>query len=44
VRLDLGHEYAVFTAYEEMAAALGDAMTGVLVQPMVSGGVGISRP
>jgi acetyl coenzyme A synthetase (ADP forming)-like protein len=39
VRLDLGHEYAVVTAYEEMAASLGDAMTGVLVQPMVAGGV-----
>ena len=39
VRLDLGYEYAVVTAYEEMAAALGDAMTGVLVQPMIAGGV-----
>lgn len=39
VHLNLGHEYAVATAYEAMAAALGDAMTGVLVQPMVSGGV-----
>jgi acetyl coenzyme A synthetase (ADP forming)-like protein len=39
VRLGLAHEYAVVTAYEELASSLGDAMTGVLVQPMVSGGV-----
>jgi acyl-CoA synthetase (NDP forming) len=39
VRLNLRDEYSVITAYEEMAAALGAAMTGVLVQPMVPGGV-----
>lgn len=39
VRLGLGHEYAVVTAYEELAAKLGPRMTGVVVQPMVTGGV-----
>lgn len=39
VRLHLRDEYSVVTAYEEMAAALGDVMTGALVQPMVAGGV-----
>jgi acetyl coenzyme A synthetase (ADP forming)-like protein len=39
VKLNLPHEYAVVSAYEEMAASLGDAMTGVLVQPMIGGGV-----
>ena len=39
VRLGLAHEYAVVTAYEELAASLGDAMTGAIIQPMVGGGV-----
>ncbi|MDP9191430.1 MAG: GNAT family N-acetyltransferase [Acidobacteriota bacterium] len=39
VKLNLPHEYSVVSAYEELAAALGDAMTGVLIQPMVKGGV-----
>jgi acetyl coenzyme A synthetase (ADP forming)-like protein len=39
VRLGLTHEYAVVAAYESLAASLGDAMTGVLIQPMVAGGV-----
>jgi len=39
VHLNLRDEYSVVTAYEEMAAALGDRLTGVLVQPMVAGGV-----
>jgi acyl-CoA synthetase (NDP forming) len=39
VKLNLAHEYAVVTAFEAMAASLGEAMTGVLVQPMVTGGV-----
>ncbi|MFL5463261.1 MAG: acetate--CoA ligase family protein, partial [Gemmatimonadaceae bacterium] len=39
VKLNLAHEYAVVAAFESLAAALGDAMTGVLIQPMVSGGV-----
>lgn len=39
VKLNLEHEYAVVAAYEEMATSLGDAMTGVLIQPMISGGV-----
>ena len=39
VRLGLAHEYAVVTAYEELAESLGDAMTGAVIQPMVSGGV-----
>ena len=39
VRLGLPHEYAVVTAYEDLAEALGDAMTGAVLQPMVSGGV-----
>jgi acetyl coenzyme A synthetase (ADP forming)-like protein len=39
VRLNLRDEYSVVTAYEAMAAALGAAMTGVLVQSMVPGGV-----
>ena len=39
VKLDLPHEYAVVTAYEALATSLGDAMTGVLIQPMVAGGV-----
>ncbi|MEO8379468.1 MAG: GNAT family N-acetyltransferase [Acidobacteriota bacterium] len=39
VRLGLAHEYAVVAAYEELAASLGAAMTGAVLQPMVSGGV-----
>ncbi len=39
VRLGLAHEYAVVNAYEELAASLGEAMTGAIVQPMVAGGV-----
>ncbi|MFL5621788.1 MAG: acetate--CoA ligase family protein, partial [Gemmatimonadaceae bacterium] len=39
VKLNLAHEYAVVAAFESLAAALGDTMTGVLIQPMVSGGV-----
>jgi acetyl coenzyme A synthetase (ADP forming)-like protein len=39
VRLGLTHEYAVVNAYEELAASLGDAMTGAIIQPMVTGGV-----
>ncbi|HEX6641736.1 MAG TPA: acetate--CoA ligase family protein, partial [Thermoanaerobaculia bacterium] len=39
VRLGLEHEYAVVTAYEDLAASLGDAMTGAIIQPMVKGGV-----
>jgi len=39
VRLNLLHEYAVGAAYESLAASLGDAMTGVVIQPMVAGGV-----
>jgi acetate---CoA ligase (ADP-forming) len=39
VRLDLTDPGAVRAAYEEMGAALGDAMEGVVIQPMVSGGI-----
>lgn len=39
VRLGLVHEYAVVSAYDELAASLGDAMTGAVLQPMVAGGV-----
>lgn len=39
VRLGLAHEYAVASAYEDLAASLGDAMTGAIIQPMVTGGV-----
>jgi len=39
VKLNLAHEYAVVTAYDELAAKLGDRMTGVLIQPMIGGGV-----
>jgi acyl-CoA synthetase (NDP forming) len=39
VRLGLAHEYSVASAYQELAASLGDAMTGAIIQPMVSGGV-----
>lgn len=39
VRLGLQHEYAVAAAFDDLAATLGDRMTGAIVQPMVSGGV-----
>lgn len=39
VRLGLADELAVFRAYREMQKRLGDAMTGAVVQQMVSGGV-----
>ncbi|HET8798939.1 MAG TPA: GNAT family N-acetyltransferase [Thermoanaerobaculia bacterium] len=39
VRLNLTHEYAVVAAYQELAEALGEAMTGAVIQPMVAGGV-----
>lgn len=39
VRLGLAHEYAVVTAFEELVASLGDAMTGAVIQPMIAGGV-----
>ena len=39
VKLNLQHEYAAGAAYEALGSALGDAMTGVILQPMVSGGV-----
>jgi acyl-CoA synthetase (NDP forming) len=39
VRLGLAHEYAVASAYEDLASSLGDAMTGAIIQPMISGGV-----
>jgi acyl-CoA synthetase (NDP forming)/GNAT superfamily N-acetyltransferase len=39
VELDLHGEQEVRTAYRRLAAALGDRMTGVLVQPMLTGGV-----
>jgi acetyl coenzyme A synthetase (ADP forming)-like protein len=39
VRLGLADESAVVNAYEALAAALGDRMTGAIVQPMVHGGV-----
>lgn len=39
VKLNLAHEYAVGAAYDAMAGALGGAMTGVVIQPMISSGV-----
>ncbi len=39
VRLDLGDPDAVGIAFEEMASALGGAMEGAVIQPMISGGV-----
>ena len=39
VRLGLSDENAVVAAYEGLAAALGERMTGAIVQPMVQGGV-----
>jgi acetate---CoA ligase (ADP-forming) len=39
VRLNLQHEYAVAAAYDDLAATLGDRMTGAILQPMISGGV-----
>jgi acetyl coenzyme A synthetase (ADP forming)-like protein len=39
VKLGLPHDYAVITAFEALSAALGDRMTGVLIQAMVTGGV-----
>ncbi len=39
VKLDLRSTGDVDLAYEELAAAFGDALTGVLVQPMLSDGV-----
>ena len=39
VKLNLAHEYDVVAAFESLASSFGDAMTGALIQPMVSGGV-----
>jgi acyl-CoA synthetase (NDP forming) len=39
VKLSLRDKSAVWTAYEEMEASLGDRMTGVIVQAMASDGV-----
>jgi acetyl coenzyme A synthetase (ADP forming)-like protein len=39
VRLALQNEYAVGTAYDDMAAAIGAQMTGAIIQPMIGGGV-----
>ena len=39
VKLTLRDEFAVCSAYEELAARLGNAMTGAVIQPMVRGGV-----
>ncbi len=39
VKLALRDELAVGSAYEELAARLGGAMTGAIIQPMVRGGV-----
>lgn len=39
VRLGLADEYSVVCAYQELVASLGDAMTGAILQPMVTGGV-----
>ena len=39
VRLDLRGTDDVRTAYQDLLAAFGDKLTGVLVQPMLSGGV-----
>jgi acyl-CoA synthetase (NDP forming) len=39
VKLDLRGEAEVRAAYQELAAAFGASLTGVLVQPMLSGGV-----
>jgi acyl-CoA synthetase (NDP forming)/GNAT superfamily N-acetyltransferase len=39
VKLDLHTEQEVRTAYAELASALGSSLRGVLVQPMLSGGV-----
>lgn len=39
VRLDLRGTADVSAAYQDLAAAFGDKLTGVLVQPMLKGGV-----
>jgi acyl-CoA synthetase (NDP forming) len=39
VKLGLADESGVYSAYDELAAALGDRMTGAIVQPMVNDGV-----
>jgi acetyl coenzyme A synthetase (ADP forming)-like protein len=39
VKLGLSDECSVYSAYNDLAAALGDRMTGAIVQPMVNGGV-----
>jgi acyl-CoA synthetase (NDP forming)/GNAT superfamily N-acetyltransferase len=39
VKLDLRSSSNVKVAYRELASTLGDRLTGVVVQPMVSGGV-----
>jgi acyl-CoA synthetase (NDP forming)/GNAT superfamily N-acetyltransferase len=39
VRLDLRSTDEVSAAYQDLAAAFGDKLTGVLVQPMLTGGV-----
>lgn len=39
VRLSLPDEHTVYAAYEDLASALGDRMTGAVVQAMVAGGV-----
>jgi acyl-CoA synthetase (NDP forming)/GNAT superfamily N-acetyltransferase len=39
VKLDLRNLADVTTAYRDLAARFGDALTGVLVQPMLRGGV-----
>lgn len=39
VKLDLRSAADVSAAYQELAASFGDRLTGVLVQPMVRGGV-----
>jgi acetate---CoA ligase (ADP-forming) len=39
VKLALRDEFAVCAAYEELAAAIGDRMTGAVIQPMVPGAI-----
>jgi acetyl coenzyme A synthetase (ADP forming)-like protein len=39
VKLSLGDESAVYTAYEELASALGGQMTGAVIQAMAPDGV-----
>jgi len=39
VKLNLADEFAVVAAYDDLAAKLGDKMTGAIVQPMITRGV-----